>query len=267
MIRRTPSLGRLLGLALNNVQRPPAFVLAGHNGPGKSTLWYQRLADQLKLPLVNADRLTLSILPEADKKTRKLPAWAQKLRDEDARWQRLSQDGVGLFRQLIMAQRLPFAFETVFSYWERAKDGTVLSKAADIRAMQRAGYFVVLLFVGLTSPSLSVLRVQTRKRQGGHDVPLTTLLKRFPRTQAAVGHAAPLADMTLMFDNSRSLNKAFTLVRAQRKHAVLFDARDPQYRLNAELRSVSDPWLEKVVGPFVPARPTRGRARSRPART
>jgi len=50
-----------------------AFVLAGHNGSGKSTLWYQRLADQLQIPLVNADRLTLSILPEANKKSKKLP--------------------------------------------------------------------------------------------------------------------------------------------------------------------------------------------------
>jgi len=106
-----------------------------------------------------------------------------------------------------------------------------------------------------------VLRVQTRKLQGGHDVPLATLHRRFPRTQAAIGHAAPLADMTLMFDNSRSLNKAFTLVRAQRKQTVLFDARDPQYRVEAGLRSVSDPWLEKVVGPFVPDRPLRGHAR------
>ena len=52
-----------------------------------------------------------------------------------------------------------------------------------------------------------------------------------------------------------------TLVRAQRKQTVLFDARDPQYRVEAGLRSVSDPWLEKVVGPFAPVRPMRGRAR------
>ena len=205
----------------------------------------------------------MSILPEADKKTRKLPGWAQQLRDKDDRWQKLSQDGVGLFRQLIMDRRLPFAFETVFSYWELTQDGRYLSKADDIEAMQKAGYFVVSLFVGLTSPSLSVLRVQTRKDQGGHDVPLATLLKRFPRTQAAIGNAAPLADMTLMFDNSRSMRQAFTLVRAQRKRAVLFDARDPQIRVDADLRSVSDPWLEKVVGPFVPARRIVRRARNR----
>ncbi len=183
MSRAPPSLAALLGKALHSAKGPLAFVLAGHNGSGKSTLWYQRLADELRIPLVNADRLTLSILPEADKKTRRLPAWAQKLRDEDARWHKLSQDAVGLFRQLIMDKRMPFAFETVFSYWERADDGSHRSKAEDIVAMQRAGYFVVLLFVGLASPELSVLRVQTRKRQGGHDVPLDRLMDRFPRTQ------------------------------------------------------------------------------------
>jgi hypothetical protein len=57
---------------------------------------------------------------------------------------------------------------------------------------------------------------RVRKEQGGHSVPLDKLQSRFPRTQLAVGHAAPLADMTLMFDNSRSSEKAFALVRAQR---------------------------------------------------
>ena len=68
----------------------------------------------------------------------------------------------------------------------------------------------------------------------------------------------------LLFDKRNSdcyEEEAFTLVRAQRKQTVLFDARDPQYRDEAGLRSVSDPWLEKVVGPFGPARPMRGRAR------
>ncbi len=259
MTRTPPSLDKLLKPALSQGSKPLAFVLAGHNGSGKSTLWHQRLSDQLRLPLVNADRLTLSILPEADATTQNLPTWAQKLRDEDARWHKLSQNGVGLFRQLIMDERMPFAFETVFSYWELASDGKRLSKADDIMDMQSAGYFVVLLFVGLTSPSLSVLRVQTRKQQGGHDVPLATLLHRFPKTQAAIRYAAPLADMTLMFDNSRTTDKAFALVRAQRRANVLFDARDPTYDVEPDLRAVSDPWLDAVVGPVSSAR-LKGRA-------
>ena len=130
MSRRPPSLDRLLAEALDGESRPPAFVLAGHNGSGKSTLWYERLANKLHLPLINADRLTASILPQPDAESGQLPTWAQS--------------------------------------------------------------------------DISVFRVLTRQQQGGHGVPLEKLQYRFPRTQAAIGHASTLADMTLMFDNSRT---------------------------------------------------------------
>jgi predicted ABC-type ATPase len=156
---------------------------------------------------------------------------------------------------------MPFAFETVFPHWRTLPDGTYESKADVIRTLQQAGYLVVLLFVGLSSVELSVMRVETRKEQGGHGVPLNKLQQRFPRTQHAVGYAAPLADMTLMFDNSRSLEKAFALVRAQRGDKVLFDCRDSRYSLEAELRAISAVWLDKVVGSFTTGEP--GAARSR----
>lgn len=247
MSRRPPSLDRLLAEALNGESRPPAFVLAGHNGSGKSTLWYERLANKLHLPLINADRLTASILPQPDAESGQLPSWAQSLRDDDDRWQRLSQQGVRAFKSLVMDERMPFAFETVFSHWKARPNGGYDSKADDIRQMQDAGYFVVLLFVGLTSPDISVFRVLTRQQQGGHGVPLEKLQERFPRTQAAIGHASTLADMTLMFDNSRTPDKAFALVRAQRKSRVLFDARDLAYKIDPELLVVARPWLDKVV--------------------
>jgi predicted ABC-type ATPase len=251
--RHPPALAKLLRQALVAEGRPAAFVLAGHNGSGKSTLWYERLVPTLQMPLVNADRLTASILPPVDDRTHKLPAWAQRLRDDDERWQRLSQEGVRTFKRLVMEQRIPFAFETVFSHWRRLPNGSYESKADDIVQLQEAGYFVVLLFVGLASVNLSVLRVNTRKQQGGHGVPLDKLRVRFPRTQAAIGHAAPLADMTLMFDNSRGYAKAFSLVRAQRGQHVLFDCRDEAYRIDGELRRVAQAWLPKVVGPWAKA--------------
>jgi predicted ABC-type ATPase len=146
-----------------------------------------------------------------------------------------------------MERRMPFAFETVFSHWKKLPDGSHESKADIIKTLQDAGYFVVLLFVGLASVQLSILRVETRRRQGGHGVPLPKLVTRFPRTQLAVGNAAPLADMTLMFDNSRDAGKAFALVRAQRGKRVLFDCRDKQYRVDKSLRAVSTMWLDKVA--------------------
>jgi predicted ABC-type ATPase len=239
-----PSTDELLANAQGRKPKPVAFVVAGHNGSGKSTLWYERLASKVQMPLVNADRLTMSILPEVNP----LPDWARQLRDHDERWQKLSQSGVGLFRRLIMEQKIPFAYETVFSYWADRGDGTQASKVDDIVQMQKAGYFVILLFVGLANVELSMLRVESRRRKGGHDVPVDKLRERFPRTQAAVGHATGFADMTLMFDNSRTEQQAFALVRAQKKNRVLFDVRDEQYKVAPTLRSVAGLWLPSVVG-------------------
>jgi len=250
---KSPSLEALLLGELQGQGRPPAFIVAGHNGSGKSTFWYLRLAHRLQVPLVNADRLTLSILPEARQAapdgTLALPSWAEKLRDHDERWQRVSQRGVQQFRRVIMDEGLPFAFETVFSHWQQRADGTFSSKIDDLVGMQDAGYFVVLIFVGLSAPALSIARVQSRKAQGGHDVPLDRLRDRFARTQMAVGHAAPVADLTLMVDNSLS-SRRFQFVRAQRRRAVLFDLRDPRHVADEVVRAASLPWLERVAGPF-----------------
>jgi predicted ABC-type ATPase len=227
--------------------KPLAIVLAGHNGSGKSTFWYNKLADVLQIPLVNADRLTLSILPAPSGDPRALPAWAAQLRDKDERWQRLSQEGVQLFTGLIMAERMPFAFETVFSYLVKHEDGSYQSKQELIVALQHAGYAVALLFVGLASVELSILRVATRRLQGGHDVPQNKLIDRFPRTQEAVRLAAPAADMTLMFDNSRGVESAFTLVRVQTGTHVIYDCRDRKYSEDAGLIDVASAWLGKVA--------------------
>jgi predicted ABC-type ATPase len=245
--RREPRLDVLLDGAVNATGRPAAFVLAGHNGSGKSTLWYDRLVKSLQMPLINADRLTTSILPEKNGDNR-LPAWAERLRDDDKRWHELSQQGVKAFKRLVMAKQIPFAYETVFSHWVKKVDGTFESKADDILELQEAGYFVVLLFVGLASASLSTARVMTRKSQGGHAVPVQKLIERYPRTQKAIRHAAPLADMTIFFDNSRKPEVAFSLVRVQKKNTIIFDCRSEEYGVSDDLRQVAMRWLPNVCG-------------------
>lgn len=226
--------------------KPVAIVLAGHNGSGKSTFWYDRLADELQMPLVNADRLTLSLLPPVEPGT-KLKHWANRLRDEDERWQKLAQDGVQLFMGLAMDQGMSFAFETVFSYFQAQPDGTYKSKIEVIRTLQEHGYYVILLFVGLVSAELSILRVSTRRTQGGHDVPEAKLRSRFSRTQQAIKVASEVADLTLMFDNSRDIAHAFTLVRVQRKKKVLFDCRDKGFKQDSELVKIASIWLAEVA--------------------
>lgn len=241
---------RSLGDALQALQpyqqaseKPLAVVLAGHNGSGKSTMWHRHLVTTLEMPLVNADRMMMSILPEVSSGL-DLPPWAIRLRDQDVSWMKVAQNGVAAFVAQAMGHALPFAMETVFSHWIEHPDGRVESKIELIREMQAAGYFVLLFFVGLTSDQLSVARVSGRVKSGGHGVDVDTLIRRFPKTQRAIREAASVADGTVLVDNSRSLREAFTVCRAQSGEQVLFDLRDRGEPLPAEIAA----WLN-VVSP------------------
>jgi predicted ABC-type ATPase len=221
--------------------KPLAVIVAGHNGSGKSTMWYQHLSSHFMIPFVNADRMMLSILPEPDKNNRLMP-WAQELRDTNQNWMRVAQKGVESFVAQAMANKVPFAMETVFSYWEELADGTVKSKVDLIKQMQDAGYFVLLFFVGLGSKELSIARVNTRTQMGGHDVETRRLIDRFPRTQKAISTASRLADATIMVDNSLTPSKAFTVCLVRLRKKIIYDCR-------ADVKSTAAPilqWMSKV---------------------
>jgi predicted ABC-type ATPase len=191
---------------LKRTKRPLAVILAGHNGSGKSTLWYSHLIDALEIPLINADRMMLSLLPEP-KPGQSLPAWAVQIRDNHASWMQVAQKGVEAFVAQAIEKKVPFAMETVFSHLRKDTSGRIVeSKIDKIRQLQGEGYFVLLLFVGLASAELSIARVKMRvanKGSSGHDVSINKLLSRFPRTQEAIGHALTVADAALLVDNSR----------------------------------------------------------------
>jgi predicted ABC-type ATPase len=235
-------------LAQRSSGKPLAVILAGHNGSGKSTMWHKHLSPSFQIPLVNADRMMLSILPEPEG-SGKLVKWAQRLRDTDTNWMQVSQKGVEAFVGQAMARGVPFAMETVFSYWDERPDGTVRSKIDLIEQMQQSGYFVLLFFVGLSNVQLSIARVQTRIHQGGHAVEHGKLVDRFPRTQNAIRVAASVADATIFADNSRGLRQAFTVCRVQIRSHQAFDIRDgPAHRVPAEIEE----WL-RVVSPRLAA--------------
>jgi len=157
----------------------------------------------------------------------------------------VAQQGVNAFVGHAMGATVPFAMETVFSYWEPQPDGRTLSKIDLIREMQAAGYFVLLFFVGLASADLSVLRVMTRVETGGHGVDEPTLRRRFPKTQKAISEAMSVADAAILTDNSRDPGQAFTVCKVQLGVASLFDVR----RLTKPPSSLIRSWLD-VVAPF-----------------
>lgn len=221
--------------------KPLAIILAGHNGSGKSTMWYDHLARYIQTPLINADRMMMSILPEP--KAGRLPGWAQALRDQNTSWMRVAQRGVEAFVVQAMAHKAPFAMETVFSDWRPQPDGNIASKIDRIVELQASGYFVLLLFVGLSDAQLSIGRVMTRVTRGGHTVDHDRLVERFPRTQRAIAAALPIADAAILVDNSRDPAEAFTVCRVQMRAEEVFDLRSGDAPVPAEIAA----WLNLVA--------------------
>lgn len=153
-------------------RRPILLALAGPNGAGKSTFYDAHLRSY-GLRFVNADELARQL--------RSNPYKAAEAADQ--------------IRRELLAQEESFAFETVFS-------DPVGAKLEFMKEAERAGYTVVLFFIGIDKPELTAERVAIRVAQGGHDVPRDKLMSRYPRVMDNLKHAlAELANVRV-YDNS-----------------------------------------------------------------
>lgn len=160
---------------------PPVFyLLAGPNGAGKSTL-FRALKDNGTLPggleFVNADLYEaahLQHIADAGARSEAARTWA------DAR------------RAALLRAGQSFASETVFSH---------PSKLQLIRDARAAGFYVLLLVVGLDDTRELVRRVSQRVREGGHAVPRERILARYPRSLAHLAIAVREANAALLYDS------------------------------------------------------------------
>lgn len=190
-------------------KRPVIVALAGSNGAGKTTFYHAHLQPSA-LRLVNADILAKELGIHAYD--------AAKM--------------AGVLRQRLVEQRESFVFETVFS--DPAGD-----KLAFLREAMRAGYQVVLCFIGIGSPETSDQRVAMRVSQGGHDVPLDKLVARFPRTLANLKAAIPVLPYVFIFDNE-DLNHPYKRVAEFENGKASFPAKPPPVRLARLLQLYDD---------------------------
>ncbi len=92
------------------------------------------------------------------------------------------------------AHGVSFAFETTLSG---------LSYARMIGDWRANGYTVKLIFLSLGSVDEAIARVATRVRQGGHDVPVDTIRRRFDAGRLNFQSIyRSRVDSWLLFDNS-----------------------------------------------------------------
>jgi predicted ABC-type ATPase len=176
-------------------QRPIVVALAGLNGAGKTT-FYRSFLRPSGLRFVNADSLALELGVDAYK--------AANMADD-------------LRRQLI-EQRESFIFETVFS-------DPVGDKLLFLKEVERSGYTVVLLFIGIQSPEVSDQRVAMRVLKGGHDVPADKIMERYPRVMNNLKRAVAELANVRVYDNS-DLKTPYRLV-AVRENGQKIEAYEP----------------------------------------
>ena len=160
---------------------PSLVLVAGPNGAGKST-FIELYLDGLGLPYVNADHIA-RILRTAQ------PGLSQRQLDQRAfeEAERLRDD--------LLQLRIGFCTETVFS-------DPVGSKLDFLERARAAGFFVILVFIGLENPGISAGRVIQRVARGGHDVPRDRLIARFPRTLKNLRDAVPIVNEAFLYDNT-----------------------------------------------------------------
>jgi predicted ABC-type ATPase len=190
---------REISAAVLAQEAPVLLFLAGPNGAGKST-FFKSYLQPLGLTFINADEIAL-LLRETT-----LPAKAENV-------DRLAFKKTEELRSTFLARRRSFCTETVFSDPQGAK-------LDFLRQARSSGYAVFLVFIGLSSPDLSIARVMQRVEEGGHDVPDDKLLGRYPRTLANLRDAIPIVDEAFLFDNS-SDREPFRLVAVYREGQVV----------------------------------------------
>ena len=92
-----------------------------------------------------------------------------------------------------------FAFETTLS---------TRSYHQKILLTQERGYFVTLIFFWLDSVDLAKERVRMRVSEGGHDIPVAVIERRYHRGLKNLFEMyMELCDSVMIFDNSPRMEK------------------------------------------------------------
>ena len=154
-------------------------IITGPNGAGKTTFAKQFLPAEADCPIfVNADLIAAGLAP---------------FNPESA----VVQAGRVILSALRKhaRERVNFAFETTLS-----GRGYLRS----IPNWQSTGYTVKLLFLKLNSSEEAAERVATRVQQGGHDIPLAVVQRRFDKgIENFHKHYIHVVDIWALYDGSR----------------------------------------------------------------
>lgn len=139
---------------MNQNGQKEVVIIAGANGSGKTT-FARKFLDVTKYEFLNADDIAKEMNPEDPAQVRIAAGKAL----------------INRIHELVQAQN-SFVIESTLS-------GSFLLK--HIESFRTAGYEINLTFIYLGSTNLCAERIKTRVLQGGHDVPIEDIVRRYKR--------------------------------------------------------------------------------------
>ncbi len=171
------------------MKKPWMVVIAGPNGAGKSTFYDLVIKDDPLMknaPFINLDNIARDISEPQDNPNNNMIS-AGKIA-----YQEVEKHIIG---------KKSFVYETTSS-------GKVHLRFMD--EAKKRGFKVATIFIGLSTPMLSYLRVKDRVTKGGHDVPTKDLRRRYPKIMKNFPDMLKRSDIAAVFDNSG--DKPFKLI-------------------------------------------------------
>ena len=177
---------------------PKLYIIAGCNGAGKTTASFTILPEILGCKeFINADEIAKGLSPFQPESVA-----VQAGRIMLARMDELLQKGE------------TFAFETTLA---------TKSYKQKIEWAQANGYEVTLLFFWLDSPNMAKKRVAQRVAEGGHNIPLETIERRYYNGIANLFTIyIDIVDICYIFDNSEG-RKELIAQKERHKDIVIYN--------------------------------------------
>lgn len=174
------------------------YIIAGCNGAGKTTASFTILPEVLDCKeFINADEIAKGLSPFQPENVA-----MQAGRIMLARMDELLQKGE------------TFAFETTLA---------TKSYKQKIEWAQANGYEVTLLFFWLDSPNIAKERVAQRVAEGGHNIPLETIERRYYNGIANLFTIyIDIVDICYIFDNSEG-RKELIAQKERHKDIVIYN--------------------------------------------
>jgi predicted ABC-type ATPase len=161
------------------------YVLAGVNGAGKSSIGGA---------MIRASGADYFNPDEAAQKLIAANSGLDQVKANAAAW----HQGRRLLERAIR-ERKDFAFETTLG-------GSTMPQLLTEAASQ--GFEVRIWYVGLASPDLHIERVRNRVRAGGHDIPESSIRRRWRHSRLNLIQLLPVLTELRVYDNSEYADPA-----------------------------------------------------------